>query len=64
MEKLLKIIGGRKFFMTMGCGVVCTGLVIFKCISDGVFCTIILGTVGAYITGNVVEAKKNAAKTD
>jgi uncharacterized membrane protein YeaQ/YmgE (transglycosylase-associated protein family) len=47
--------GGRKFFLTLGCGVACTLLVWFTKISDAVFATIILGTVGAYITGNVYQ---------
>lgn len=48
--------GGRKFFLSLGCGVACTLLVWFTKISDAVFATIILGTVGAYITGNVVQS--------
>lgn len=47
--------GGRKFFLTLGCGIACTLLVWFTKISDAVFATIILGTVGAYITGNVYQ---------
>jgi hypothetical protein len=47
--------GGRKFFLTVGCGVACTVLVWFTKISDQVFATIILGTVGAYIYGNVKQ---------
>lgn len=46
----------RRFILTLGCGIVCTALVLFKVISDTVFATIILGTVGAYITGNTWEA--------
>lgn len=51
--------GGRKFFLTLGCGVTCTLLCWFAKISDQVFATIILGTVGAYITGNVWQHKKD-----
>lgn len=46
--------GGRRFVLTLGCGIVCTGLVIGKVITGEVFQVIILGTVGAYITGNTV----------
>lgn len=52
--------GGRKFFLTVGCGVACTVLVWFAKISDGVFASIILGTVGAYIYGNVKQAQTDA----
>lgn len=50
--------GGRKFFLVLGCGVACTGLVWFAKISDQVFATIILGTVGVYIYGNVTQKSK------
>lgn len=53
----MTIPGGRKFFLTLGCGVACTLLVWFAKISDQVFATIILGTVGAYIGGNVWQKK-------
>jgi hypothetical protein len=49
--------GGRKFFLTLGCGIACTLLVWFAKVSDQVFATIILGTVGAYIYGNVQQKK-------
>lgn len=52
--------GGRKFFLTLGCGIACTLLVWFAKITDAVFATIILGTVGAYITGNVYQASKQS----
>ncbi len=57
MAKL--IVGGRKFFLTLGCGIACTALVWFAKISDQVFATIIIATVGAYITGNVVQDVKS-----
>lgn len=54
----MNIPGGRKFFLTLGCGVACTVLVWFAKITDGSFATIILGTVGAYIGGNVWQHRK------
>lgn len=54
----LTIPGGRKFFITLGCGIACTVLVWFGKISDATFATIILGTVGAFITGNVIQEVK------
>ena len=56
---MLSIPGGRKFFLTLGCGIACTALVWFAKISDDVFLLIILGTVGAYITGNVMQHRKD-----
>ena len=43
---------------TIGCGFVCTLLVAEKIISEGVFQTIIISTVGAYIAGNTIESFK------
>ncbi len=57
--------GGRSFVLTVGCGFVCTLLVICGTISEQVFQYIIIGTVGAFITGNAwegVRAKDEASK--
>lgn len=43
--------------MTMGSGIVCTALVWTGKISGDVYQWLILGTVGAYIAGNVVQKK-------
>lgn len=53
----MTIPGGRKFLLTLGCGAACSVLVWFAKISDEVFATIILGTVGAYIGGNVWQKR-------
>ena len=49
-------LGGRRFLLAAGAGVVCTILVWFSKISDTVFGTVVVATVAAYITGNVAEA--------
>ena len=46
-------IGGRRFFISLGCCAINTWLVKDGVISDVVYQWIILGTVGAFITGNV-----------
>jgi uncharacterized membrane protein YeaQ/YmgE (transglycosylase-associated protein family) len=51
-------LGGRRFFLTLGAGIVSTGLVWFEVIDQGTFLTLILGTVGAYITGATMQALK------
>lgn len=61
MYPFIPKLGGRRFIMAMGCGMVCTGLVIFRVISEEVFATIILGTIGGYITGNLVQRIKAPA---
>lgn len=52
--------GGRRFLMTMGCGVACTVLVWNGKISDTVFQFIVVATVGVYIAGNTAQKKFEA----
>lgn len=56
-------IGGRRFFMAMGAGITATVLQWFgKLDANGsTYALIVLGTVGGYITGAVVEHKANVA---
>lgn len=61
-KSIFNFFGGRRFILTLGCGFVCTLLVVEKAISDVVFQYIILGTVGAYITGNTIESIKGRAE--
>lgn len=46
--------GGRKFILSVGTALIATLLVWFEKIDGTVFATVILATVGAFITGNVV----------
>jgi hypothetical protein len=55
---ILNSCGGRKFLLTLGCGLVTTVLVWFGKIDGATYSLVILGTVGAYITGNVVQKAK------
>jgi hypothetical protein len=55
----LQTFGGRKFLLTLGCGLVTTVLVWFQKIDGATYSLVILGTVGAYITGNVVQKGKS-----
>lgn len=50
--------GGRRFLLTVGCGLATTALVWYGKIGDGVYATVIIATVGAYITGNTVQKVK------
>lgn len=51
-------LGGRKFFMAMGCGVINTVLVWFSKIDGPIYRDVILGTVAVYIAGNAYQAVK------
>lgn len=55
-------IGGRRFVLTIGCGIVCTVLVWNSKISDEVFAAVIIATVAAYITGNTTQKIKGTAE--
>lgn len=48
----LPTLGGRRFLLTVGCGIATTALVWFAKISGEVYATVIIATVGAYIAGN------------
>ncbi len=50
--------GGRRFIMTMGCGMACTVLVWFAKIDGNIFRDIIIATVAAYIVGNTFQKVK------
>lgn len=54
----IEAFGGRRFLMTMGCGIACTFLLWHAKMSDVVFRDIIIATVAAYIAGNVVQKIK------
>ena len=53
--------GGRRFCMTIGAGLFSTALLVGGYIQEGAYVTLQLGTVGAYIAGNVIQ-KYGAAK--
>lgn len=53
-------LGGRRYVMTMGCGVACTVLVWFGKIDGAIFRDVIIATVAAYIVGNVYQKKVEA----
>ena len=50
--------GGRRFLLTLGCGVACTVLVWYGRISGEVFRDIIIATVASFIAGNTYESVK------
>ena len=50
----------RKFALALLALLSTTGLVWFGHISDGVYSAVVIATVGAYITGNVVQNLKEA----
>ena len=55
MNKLIAWFGGRRFVMTMGCGIACTGLLIIGRLTGAEFVAAIGITVAAYITGGSAQ---------
>ncbi len=53
-------LGGRRFLLAMGCGGVTAILCWFGKVSDAVYATVVIATVGGYITGNVVQKQIDA----
>jgi hypothetical protein len=51
-------IGGRRFILTLGCGIASTFLVWNAKISDSIFRDIIIATVAVYIAGNTTQKIK------
>jgi len=58
MYKLLICLGGRRFLLTLGCGITTAILCWFGKIDGGVYATVIIATVGAYIAGNTIQKSK------
>jgi hypothetical protein len=51
-------IGGRKFFLTLGCGLVSTVLLWYGKLTSSDFVMLSGFTIGAYITGGTIENVK------
>lgn len=51
-------VGGRRFLLTLGCGIACTVLVWAGKIDPATFRDIIIATVGCYIAGNTWQKVK------
>ena len=60
----LYTIGGRKFMLTVAAQVSCNVLVWAGKISDDVYSVVVLATVAAYITGNVIARKNDEGAKD
>lgn len=54
----LHLLGGRRFILAVGSGAVTSILCAFGTIGEATYATVVLGTVGAFITGNVVSEIK------
>lgn len=60
----LEAFGGRRFLMSLGCGVATTLLQWFGKLdpAGSTYALVVVATVGAYIAGNVAQRKVEAPK--
>lgn len=59
--KIIENLGGRRFIMSMLVGISCTVLTYLSKIDGGTYSIVILGSIGAYITGNTIQKVKTNA---
>lgn len=57
----MKLDGGRKYTLAILVVLLTAALALFGKITDTVYASVILGTAGAYITGNVYQHTKGTA---
>lgn len=53
--------GGRRFLLCVGCAAITSLLTAFGKLDGATYAVVILGTVGAYITGNTMQKVKGAS---
>lgn len=54
----LHAVGGRRFLLSLIAFIGTFALTWARIIDGGVYATVVIATIGAYITGNVVEARQ------
>lgn len=52
--------GGRRFLLSVGCGIVCTFLVWFGKITPEIFRDVVIACVASYIIGNTYQKIKSS----
>lgn len=64
LRKVIEALGGRRFILSCGAGVITSVLVWYAKITPEVYRDVILGTVGLYIAGNTFQKTRstNAAE--
>lgn len=55
IQRWMSAVGGRRFFLSLGAGIVTTILSWYAKITPEIYRDVILGTVGIYIAGNTFQ---------
>lgn len=55
IRRIIEVLGGRRFLLSLGAGLVTSVLVWYAKITPEVYRDVILGTVGIYIAGNTFQ---------
>ena len=63
MKINLNALGGRKFLAAIGAGFVTAFLCWFGKVTDSVYATVVIATVGAFIAGNAADTHFNTRNT-
>jgi len=61
MSGLIDAMGGRRFLLCLGAGMVTTVLVWHGSVDGNIYRDVILGTIGAFVAGNTYQKVKEAA---
>jgi hypothetical protein len=66
LNSIIPALGGRRFLMTIGCGAATTALQAAGKLDPAgtTYAMVVIGTVGAYITGNTYQKVKSPGQTD
>ncbi len=60
MNNIIFSLGGRRFLLAVGCGIATSILCWYGKINDVAYSAVVIATVGAYITGNVMQKANEA----
>jgi hypothetical protein len=58
INRVISAIGGRRFLLSLGSGVITSLLVWYGKIDGSIYRDVVLGTVGIYIAGNTFQKVK------
>lgn len=58
INRAISVLGGRRFLLSLGSGIVTTLLVWYGKIDGNIYRDVVLGTVGIYIAGNTFQKVK------